>query len=104
MIKIVLRSALIALTLGLAPLSLVAQRAEAPQGWIGISFQVATTTGVRGSTVVTVTEVNRGSPAYDAGLRSGDRLIEAPAHEPGSGKDDTYLEGPCSTTTFASTD
>lgn len=75
MIKIVLRSALIALTLGLAPLSLVAQRAEAPQGWIGISFQVATTTGVRGSTVVTVTEVNRGSPAYDAGLRSGDRLI-----------------------------
>ena len=48
-------------------------RAEEP-GWIGISFQVDEDRWGETS-AVTITDVSRGSPADEAGLRPGDRLM-----------------------------
>jgi len=44
------------------------------RGWIGISFQVDEDRWGRTS-AVTITDVSPGSPAHDAGLRPGDRLM-----------------------------
>jgi len=48
-------------------------RADEP-GWIGISFQVDEDRWGETS-AVTITDVSRGSPADEAGLRPGDRLV-----------------------------
>jgi membrane-associated protease RseP (regulator of RpoE activity) len=46
------------------------------RGWIGISVEVQTgVNGLQTFTMVTVTDVNPGSPASDAGIRRGDRLV-----------------------------
>ncbi|HSG06852.1 MAG TPA: PDZ domain-containing protein [Longimicrobiales bacterium] len=46
------------------------------RGWIGVSFEVLTTEkGGSASTVVTVTDVIRGGPADQAGVRPGDVVI-----------------------------
>ena len=55
---------------------LEAQRWSEPEerGWIGISFQVDSDRWGRPSAVL-ITDVSRGSPADEAGLRPGDRLL-----------------------------
>ncbi len=46
------------------------------RGWIGISVEIQTAVdGLQTLTMVTVTEVNPGSPASEAGIRPGDRLV-----------------------------
>ena len=67
--------------LGLLALGLVSpldgqQRARnrAGPGWIGISYDVDYDRRGR-ATRVTITEVSAGSPAQEAGLRVGDRLV-----------------------------
>jgi membrane-associated protease RseP (regulator of RpoE activity) len=46
----------------------------AARGWIGVSFQVDSDRWGRTSTVM-ITDVSPGSPASDAGVRPGDRLL-----------------------------
>jgi S1-C subfamily serine protease len=46
------------------------------RGWIGISVEIQTgVNGLQTFTMVTVTDVNPDSPASDAGIRPGDRLV-----------------------------
>jgi predicted metalloprotease with PDZ domain len=60
------------------PMVLHAQTPVAPaaRGWIGVSFEIQSTgDGTTVRTVAFVTDVMRGSPAADAGLRPGDVLV-----------------------------
>jgi predicted metalloprotease with PDZ domain len=50
-----------------------AQRAT--PGWIGIAYEVAMTGDRLGETHVWITDVSRGSPAEEAGIRVGDRVV-----------------------------
>lgn len=54
-----------------------AQRSQRAQpGWIGISLDIETVEGkARSDSAVVIGEVRRGSPAEEAGLRAGDRLL-----------------------------
>lgn len=68
--------AVIALAVTGAPATAQVVVAPAPRGWIGVSFEVTTTSqaGVV-RTVTRVTEVMRGSPADEAGVLPGDVLV-----------------------------
>jgi len=61
---------------GVGSASAQVAQAGARPGWIGVSFDVLTTTDGSGArSEATITEVSGGSPAQRAGLRVGDRLI-----------------------------
>ena len=69
--------ALVAGALALAPAAAEAQRwspALEGRGWIGISFEVQSDRWGRTSSVL-ITDVRAGSPAAEAGIRPGDRLL-----------------------------
>jgi predicted metalloprotease with PDZ domain len=74
--RVVFQTLVAAAILAAAAAPAQAQRWVEPEerGWIGISFQVDTDRWGRTSNVL-VTDVSPGSPADEAGLRPGDRLV-----------------------------
>ncbi|GMV06968.1 MAG: hypothetical protein AMXMBFR53_32430 [Gemmatimonadota bacterium] len=73
-----MRTLVVAATLALlaAPAAAQVPPAPAPRGWIGVSFEVTTTSqGGVARTVTRVTDVLEGSPAARAGVLSGDVIV-----------------------------
>ncbi|MBT8487662.1 MAG: PDZ domain-containing protein [Gemmatimonadetes bacterium] len=50
------------------------ERAASDRGWIGVSFNVSADEGGLRETIL-ITDVSAGSPAAEAGLRAGDRVV-----------------------------
>ena len=65
------------IAIALCLLAAPAQAQEEAPGWIGISFDIRTTGSQRrAETTVIITDVSSGSPADEAGIRAGDRLLQ----------------------------